>query len=899
MTVYTETFTGTNGSAAPSPWLKHDFGGASSIQSNAWHMASGGSYNGNTLTYGTVSFTDFDFLVKVKINLGSIAEQYPGIGARMAGGSDGWASPFGEVNNGYIFFLDTLGNSIHIYTSTAGSGGDLVTPVTFVFTAGATYWMRFRGVGTSLQGKVWLDGSGEPGTWGISGTSGTYTSGLVGFRDQAPANTTTSDFDDVTIDDLASSTPVPTFVQTIGSATAQAAGTTLSVTFSGATKPQAGEWIIVRCARDNVLNDPATGDSITTTPGSESYTRTARAQPNATSTAGTGIVGVLFVAKVVATWGAGTNTITWTMPSVTAKAIHVEHWKNIDSVRASSAASAGSGAGAPSVTSGSLTSGDLAVGMAAIEGSGSQAVTADSDTTNGSWITQITPVASGSSTNATTARTFAKVTGQSKLTTGAGTQTYNVTDANTTSVNAVAIIIGLVPTPASSSANLGTASVGITANPLTGPGRNLGTASVAVAANPVSGGFQFGTANVAIAASPMSTSGRTLGLGLIIVTANPLSLSGFPFGAASVGITANPFSGSRVLGLGVVSITANPFTWALSAALGTATVSVSANPLSNQNYSLQAASAAITAFPVGASPGRNLALASVAILAQNLGMGLGLNAANVSIQAFGIGIGLNLPSITVPVVAFPFGSSRTLGTATVGVTAFGMVAQQSQSAALGFASVAVVANALSAAETAPAASVGVQATPMASGRTIPATPDVGVQAFPLGQSRTALLGTATVGVSAYGLSMPGAPSAANLGTANVTVTAFGLGALVLLSAGSAIVGVTAYPLADVQRTESFGSVATQAFAFSQARTLRQALDVAVLAFGLAQDGKRALGLASVQITAYNLGVQGVGTRLGTPRTGMGTDGIDTEEGILQISNGGGVSGLRVGRAFSS
>lgn len=72
----------------------------------------------------------------------------------------------------------------------------------------------------------------------------------------------------------------------------------------------------------------------------------------------------------------------------------------------------------PTITSGSIISGNVIFGAMGSEGNAT--VTADSDTTNGTWSTQQT-VAQGTGTGGI------EVASQYKVTTGTGTQTYNLT----------------------------------------------------------------------------------------------------------------------------------------------------------------------------------------------------------------------------------------------------------------------------------------------------------------------------------------------------------------------------------------------------------------------------------------------------------------------------------------
>jgi hypothetical protein len=79
---------------------------------------------------------------------------------------------------------------------------------------------------------------------------------------------------------------------------------------------------------------------------------------------------------------------------------------------------AGSATGSPTLTTSSLNSGDVVIGVACSEGT--DTFVADSDTSNGSWSTQMTSTAGTGSTDASEATQY-------KITTGSGTQTYNPT----------------------------------------------------------------------------------------------------------------------------------------------------------------------------------------------------------------------------------------------------------------------------------------------------------------------------------------------------------------------------------------------------------------------------------------------------------------------------------------
>jgi hypothetical protein len=88
--------------------------------------------------------------------------------------------------------------------------------------------------------------------------------------------------------------------------------------------------------------------------------------------------------------------------------------------RLTSAFTAGAATGTPTITTSSITSGDLVVGVLAAETNA--AITADADTTNGNWSAQITDTG-----NTGTVATSMRVASQAKVVTGTATQTYNPT----------------------------------------------------------------------------------------------------------------------------------------------------------------------------------------------------------------------------------------------------------------------------------------------------------------------------------------------------------------------------------------------------------------------------------------------------------------------------------------
>ena len=238
--------------------------------------------------------------------------------------------------------------------------------------------------------------------------------------------------------------PGPYLVGVLGTAattTATGPPNTLSVSYTGAEKPRKGDTIVCWFTRDNIVNDPATGDSVSAQPGSETYTRVALAQPTPTSTANAGIVGGVFYARLAADWSAGTNTFTLTMPTGAAdRVMSLEWWRGIGALRGT-ADTNGSTTNA-STTTADPVAGDAVLAMNCWEQSGATAITDDTDTTNGTWSRGLRVQGAELVSGGTTAAAVKMVT-QSKVVTATGSQTYNPTNATT--ADSVGIVLTFAP----------------------------------------------------------------------------------------------------------------------------------------------------------------------------------------------------------------------------------------------------------------------------------------------------------------------------------------------------------------------------------------------------------------------------------------------------------------------
>jgi hypothetical protein len=95
------------------------------------------------------------------------------------------SSNFGDVlrwsdgNNWYKAFID----GTHLYIQRkVGGVATILASTPFVASAGASYTIHFRAVGSTLTANVWPASGSEPGTWMLSTTDSSLASGHAGMR---------------------------------------------------------------------------------------------------------------------------------------------------------------------------------------------------------------------------------------------------------------------------------------------------------------------------------------------------------------------------------------------------------------------------------------------------------------------------------------------------------------------------------------------------------------------------------------------------------------------------------------------------------------------------------------------------------------------------------------------
>lgn len=205
-TLFTETFTGTNGAAWPSSWTTGltPTGGGAAIQNNAGRLTTGaqGSYSGaaRVSRRRTTTYADIDTTVRWRHVTG---ESYTGFFVRADAALD--------TNFGYSVELSSWGD-LNVYKYASYARTTLATSKPG-FTANTWYRVRLRVVGSRIQVKVWADTATEPAAWAHDLTDATITSaGHTGSSVVAgsAASSSVVEVDDWTATDGASANIAPT-----------------------------------------------------------------------------------------------------------------------------------------------------------------------------------------------------------------------------------------------------------------------------------------------------------------------------------------------------------------------------------------------------------------------------------------------------------------------------------------------------------------------------------------------------------------------------------------------------------------------------------------------------------------------------------------------------------------
>lgn len=223
-------------------------------------------------------------------------------------------------------------------------------------------------------------------------------------------------------------------ISQVGSNNSTASSATLAVTSVTAA---VGDWLVVMVAADNAGTSGAASLTSVTDSAGNSYTMTRSTYDPGAASAGATFG--LFRARITAILTGGTDTITANFsPNTTAKAMVIyKVVPGANEVVAFDRVGAGYTGTTKSITAAAVTRGYTIFAGMAVETNA--AVTADTDTTSGSWSSQYTAVG-----NTGVSGTSMRVCGQYKTVIATGNQTFNTATSGDGAVN----WLTLYPAPA-------------------------------------------------------------------------------------------------------------------------------------------------------------------------------------------------------------------------------------------------------------------------------------------------------------------------------------------------------------------------------------------------------------------------------------------------------------------
>lgn len=214
--VFSETFTGTNGDSWDSnKWTTGALSsGVVDIQGNGGRMqAAGANYTScRALADGTSGMSSIgDQRVTGTFQLADASEQYAQIYLRHDGG---WGT--GPVaDNAYWIEIRPIQFELTLFKNVSGSASTLQTQTSRADYSTDLHHFIFECTGTTIRAKVWNDSDSEPGSWDVSVTDTSHSSGILGFGQYNGGATTarTVTFDDIEVDNLTSGILLPMMMQ--------------------------------------------------------------------------------------------------------------------------------------------------------------------------------------------------------------------------------------------------------------------------------------------------------------------------------------------------------------------------------------------------------------------------------------------------------------------------------------------------------------------------------------------------------------------------------------------------------------------------------------------------------------------------------------------------------------
>jgi hypothetical protein len=188
--LYSEDFTGTNGSPWPSPWSTV---GSATIQSGRGRLSRAGSYVTSRAELGGDTYSDFRMEGSFRTN--GTSERYINLIMWRSDGVWDDNSGFG-VNNSYALYWDTeTAQNIHFLKET-GEPGDLYIPADPAINLSANVDYRYTIIcdGSNMKVKIWEASGSEPVDYTFDVTDSDFASGRISTS-FLPAGTTGTHFE--------------------------------------------------------------------------------------------------------------------------------------------------------------------------------------------------------------------------------------------------------------------------------------------------------------------------------------------------------------------------------------------------------------------------------------------------------------------------------------------------------------------------------------------------------------------------------------------------------------------------------------------------------------------------------------------------------------------------------
>ncbi|HEY6012733.1 MAG TPA: hypothetical protein VIU37_01955, partial [Candidatus Limnocylindrales bacterium] len=190
VTIFSDSFTGTNGSSPGSGWsILYSGTGTPSATIQGNQLALDGGTEKIALQYTGSNVADFDITFKVTID----PDCYQG---------EIWVRDTTATFDGDGLFLTLYGDGSVLLGDAVGySYTTIASTATGFFTPGSAYRVRFIGSGSAVSAYVWADGGSQPGSPTVSGTTSVTAANAIYLGSNSPSNGQINYFDDFVIAD--------------------------------------------------------------------------------------------------------------------------------------------------------------------------------------------------------------------------------------------------------------------------------------------------------------------------------------------------------------------------------------------------------------------------------------------------------------------------------------------------------------------------------------------------------------------------------------------------------------------------------------------------------------------------------------------------------------------------